>query len=79
VATFAVVGLAAAIFAGWRQRGEVLDTTAGMAEGAFWKEEGLAAEETLPLALRFLLVTVVKGVSSTAGLSTAISISGDGS
>ena len=63
VATFAVVGLVVAIFAGWRQRGGVLDTTAGIAGGAFWEKEGLAAERTLPLALRFLLVIVVKGVS----------------
>ena len=74
-----MVDLAAAVFATWRQRGGVLNTTAGIAGGAFWEEEGLAAEGTLPLALHFLLVIVVKGVSSTAGSSTAISTSGDGS
>jgi len=35
--------------------------------------------ETLPLPLLFSLVTVVKGASSTAGWSTAISVSRDGS
>jgi len=35
VATFAEVGLATAIFAGWEWRGGVLDTTAGVVEGAF--------------------------------------------
>ena len=70
VATFAVVGLAAAVFAGWRRRGGILDTTAGIAGGAFWEEEGLVAEGTLPLALRFLLVTVVKGVSVRCALAS---------
>ena len=44
-----------------------LDTT-GAEVGTFWKgAEGLVEEETLPLPLLFLLVTIVKRTSSTAG------------
>jgi len=66
VATFAGVGLTVAVLAGGG-RGGALDTT-GAGVGMFWKgAEGLVEGETLPLPLLFLLVTVVKGASSTAG------------
>jgi len=78
VATFVGVGLVVAVLAG-RGGGGALDTTrAGV--GMFWEgAEGLVEEGTLPLPLLFLLVTVVKGASSTAGWSTTISVSRDGS
>jgi len=66
VATFAGVGLAVAVLAGGGGGG-ALDTT-GAGVGTFWEgAEGLVEEGTLPLLLLFLLVTVVKGASSTAG------------
>jgi len=78
VATFAGVGLAVVVLAG-EGEGGALDTT-GAGVGTFWEgAEGLVEGGTLPLPLVFLLVTVVKGASSTAGWSTAISVSGDGS
>jgi len=47
--------------------GGALDTT-GTGVGTFWEgAERLVEEETLPLPLLFLLVTIVKGASSTAG------------
>ena len=65
VATFAGVGLAVAVLAGGG-RG-ALDTT-GVGVGTFWEGvEKLVEGGTLPLPLVFLLVTVVKGASSTAG------------
>ena len=78
VATFAGVGLAVAVLAGGGGGG-ALDTT-GAEVGTFWEgAEGLVEGGTLPLPLLFLLVTVVKGASSTAVWSTAISVSRDGS
>ena len=66
VATFAGVGLAVAILAG-EGGGGALNTT-GVGVGTFWEGvERLVEGETLPLPLLFLLVTVVKGASSTAG------------
>jgi len=66
VTTFAGVGLAVAVLAG-RGGGGALDTT-GAGVGTFWEgAKGLVEEGTLPLPLFFLLVTVVKGASSTAG------------
>ena len=68
VATFAGVGLTVAILTG-RGRGDALDTT-GAGVGTFWEDaEGLVegGGGTLLLPLLFLLVTVVKGASSTAG------------
>jgi len=65
VATFAGVGLAVAVLAGGD--GGALDTT-GVGVGTFWEGvEKLVEGGTLPLPLLFLLVTVVKGASSTAG------------
>ena len=65
VATFAGEGLAVAVLAG-RGEGGALNTT-GAGVGTFWKgAERLVEEGTLPLPLLFLLVTVVKGASSTA-------------
>ena len=78
VATFAGMGLAVAILAG-EGGGGALDTT-GAGVGTFWEgAEGLVEGGTFPLPLLFLLVTVVKGASSTASWSTAISVSRDGS
>jgi len=66
VTTFAEVGLVVAILAG-RGRGGTLDTT-GIGVGMFWEgAERLVEGETLSLPLLFLLVTVVKGTSFTAG------------
>jgi len=66
VAAFVGVGLMVAVLAG-RGGGGALDTT-GARVGMFWEgAEGLVEEGTLPLPLFFLLVTVVKGASSTAG------------
>jgi len=60
------VGLAVAVLAG-RGEGGTLDTT-GAGVDTFWEgAEGLVKGGTLPLLLVFLLVTVVKGASSTAG------------
>jgi len=65
VATFAGVGLAVAVLAGGGGGG-ALDTT-GAGVGTFWEgTEELVGGGTLPLLLLFLLVTVVKGASSTA-------------
>ena len=65
-AIFAEVSLTVAVLAG-RGRGGALDTT-GAEVGMFWKgAERLVEGETLPLPLFFLLVTVVKRASSTAG------------
>jgi len=76
VATFAGVGLAVAVLAGGGGGG-ALDTT-GAGVGTFWEgTERLVEGGILPLPLLFLLVTVVKGASSTAGWSTAISVSRD--
>ena len=78
VAIFVGVSLTVAVLAG-RGGGGALDTT-GARVGTFWEgAEGLVEEGTLPLPLLFLLVTVVKGASSTVGWSTAISVSRDGS
>jgi len=78
VATFAGVGLVVAVLAGGGGGGALDTTRAGV--GTFWEgAEELVEEGTLPLLLLFLLVTVVKGASSTAGWSTAISVSRDGS
>jgi len=72
------VGLVVAVLAGGGGAG-ALDTT-GAGVGTFWEgAERLVEGETLPLPLLFLLVTVVKGASSTASWSTAISVSRDGS
>ena len=61
MATFAGVGLTVAVLAN-RGGGDALDTTRAGVD-TFWEgAEGLVGEETLPL-----LVTVVKGASSTAG------------
>jgi len=66
VATFAEVGLAVAVLA-CGGGGGTLDTT-GAGVGMFWEgAERLVEGETLPLPLLFLLVTVVKGASSTVG------------
>jgi len=66
VATFAGVGLMVAVLAGGGGGG-ALDTT-GAGVGTFWEgAERLVEGGTLPLPLFFLLVTVVKGASSTAG------------
>ena len=66
VATFTGVGLTVAVLAGRGGGGALNTTRAGV--GMFWKDaEGLVEEETLPLPLLFLLVTVVKGASFTAG------------
>jgi len=65
VATFIGVGLAVAVLAGGG-RG-ALDTT-GVGVGTFWEgAERLVEERTLSLLLLFLLVTVIKEASSTAG------------
>jgi len=73
VAIFAGVGLAVAVLAS-EGRGGALDTT-GAGVGMFWEGvERLVEGETLPLPLLFLLVTVVKGASSTAGWSTATAL-----
>jgi len=65
VATFAEVGLAIAVLAGGGGGG-ALNTT-GVEVGTFWEgAERLVERETLPLLLLFLLVTVVKGASSTS-------------
>ena len=59
------VGLTVAILAG-RDGGGALNIT-GAEVGTFWEGvEGLVEGGTLPLPLVFLLVTVVKGASSTA-------------
>jgi len=77
VATFAGVGLVVAVLAGGGEGG-ALDTT-GAGVGTFWEgAKRLVEGGTLLLPLFFLLVTVVKGASSTAGWSTAISVSRDG-
>ena len=61
------VGLAVVVLVGGGGRGGALDTT-GAGVGTFWEgAEGLVERRTLPLSLLFLLVTVVKGASSTAG------------
>ena len=66
VATFAGVGLAVAVLAG-RGRGGALNTT-GAGVGTFWEgAEELVEGGTFLLPLFFLLVTVVKKASSTAG------------
>ena len=66
VATFAGVGLTVAVLTG-RGRGGALNTT-GAGVSTFWEgAERLVEGGTLPLLLVFLLVTVVKGASSTAG------------
>ena len=66
MATFTEVGLAVAVLAGGGEGG-ALDTT-GARVGTFWEgAEGLVEGGTLPLPLLFLLVTVVKEASSTAG------------
>ena len=66
VATFAGVGLVVAILAD-RDGGGALDTT-GAGVGTFWEgAEELVEGGTLSLPLLWLLVTVVKGASSTAG------------
>ena len=66
-----------AVLASRGGRGALDTTRAGV--GTFWEgAEGLVEEGTLPLPLLFLLVTVVKGAFSTAGWSTAISVSRDG-
>jgi len=60
------VGLVVAVLAGGGGE-SALDTT-GAGVGTFWEgTEGLVEGGTLPLLLVFLLVTVVKGASSTAG------------
>ena len=60
------MGLAVAVLASGGGEG-ALDTT-GAGVGTFWEgAEGLVERGTLPLSLLFLLVTVVKGASSTAG------------
>jgi len=66
MATFAGVGLAITVLAGGGKRGALDTTGAGVA--TFWEgAERLVERGTLPLLLLFLLVTVVKGASSTAG------------
>jgi len=66
VTTFAGVGLAVAVLADGG-RGGALDTTE-VRVGTFWEgAKRLVEGETLSLPLLFLLVTVVKGASSTAG------------
>jgi len=66
VATFVGVGLVVAVLAGGGGGG-ALDTT-GAGVDTFWEgAERLVEGGTLPLLLLFLLVTVVKGASSTAG------------
>jgi len=66
VATFAGVGLTVVVLAGGGGEG-ALDTT-GAGVGAFWEgAERLVEGETLFLPLLFLLVTVVKRASFTAG------------
>jgi len=58
--------LAVAVLAG-RGGGGALNTT-GARVGTFWEgAERLVEGGTLPLSLVFLLVTIVKGASSTAG------------
>ena len=71
------VGLIVAILAGWEEEGALETTNTG--GGMFWEGTGVLVEgEGLFLPLPFLLVTVVKGASSTtSGLSTTISTSGD--
>ena len=65
VTTFTGVGLVVAVLAGGGGGG-ALDTT-GAGVGMFWKGAAeLVGGGTLPLPLLFLLVTVVKGASSTA-------------
>jgi len=60
------VGLMVAVLAGGDEDG-TLDTT-GARVSIFWKStEGLVEGGTLPMSLLFLLVTVVKRASSTAG------------
>jgi len=66
VATFTEVSLAVAVLAGGGGGGALNTTGAGV--GTFWEGvEGLVKRGTLPLPLLFLLVTVVKRASSTAG------------
>ena len=66
VATFVGVGLAAAVLAG-EGGGGALDTTR-VGVGTFWEgAKRLVEGGTLPLPLLFLLVTVVKRASFTAG------------
>jgi len=65
-AIFTGVSLTVAVLAGRGGEG-ALDTT-GAGVGMFWKgAERLVEKGTLPLPLLFLLVTVVKGASFTAG------------
>jgi len=66
MATFAGVGLAVAVLTD-EGGGGALDTT-GAGVSTFWEDaEWLVEGGTLPLPLVFLLVTVVKRASSTAG------------
>ena len=66
VAIFAGVSLTVAVLAGGGGKG-ALDTT-GAGVGTFWEgTERLVKEGTLSLPLLFLLVTVVKRASFTAG------------
>jgi len=66
VTTFMGVGLMVTVLAGGGEDG-TLDTT-GARVSMFWKStERLVEGGTLPLSLLFLLVTVVKRASSTAG------------
>jgi len=78
VATFVGVGLTVAVLAG-EGREDTLNTT-GARVGMFWEGvKRLVEGGTLLLPLLFLLVTVVKRTSSTAGLLTVISLSRDSS
>ena len=65
--------------AGWERDGTLETTIAS--RGIFWEDAGVLVEgESLFLPLPFLLVTVVKGASSTtSSLSTIISTSSDSS
>jgi len=66
VAIFTGVGLTVAVLAGGGGGGALDTTRAGV--GMFWEgTKELVEGGTLPLPLLFLLVTVVKGASSTAG------------
>ena len=70
------MGLATAVLASGGG-GSALNTTAKEVE-VFWKgRKGLIKKGTLFLLLCLLLVTAVKGTSSTTGSSTAISTSRD--
>jgi len=60
------VGLVVVVLAGGDEGGTLNTTRAGV--GTFWEgAERLVKGETLPLPLCFVLVTVVKGASSTTG------------